>query len=341
MIYLLDCNELLANCCTDAALARVLNISKNILDLIQLLVPIILIVMVSINIAQLVINPDMKNGKKKLTNKVIAALVVFFVPSLMGVILNMLPDKYQLGACWKSARTIQSDETQASYIPLSEGQSIKTDDFSNLNPPRVMENKDDNSSSSSSGNGGTANTGASGDGYPEGTYTASNGITYKKYRQDTGPWASNGYSAGTIASSGCGPTSVAILASGLVDSNITPAKTAADMGGAGNGGTNASKLQSEMNRLGMAATIKSNPTNSDIINALNNGQVMLVSVEADTIFTNGSHLMTVVDKNSKGQVYVINPNSAGRTSSPSGWYNPSDLTRASQYIITTPAKKKG
>ena len=113
------------------------------------------------------------------------------------------------------------------------------------------------------------------------------------------------------------------------------------MGGAGNGGTNAAKLQKEMNSLGMTATIKNNPTNSDITNALDNGQVMLVSVEASTIFTNGSHLMAVVDKNSKGEVYVINPNSAGRTSSPSGWYKPAELTKESQYIITTPAKKVG
>ena len=49
--------------------------------------------------------------------------------------------------------------------------------------------------------------------------------------------------------------------------------------------------------------------------------------------------MTVVDKNSEGKVYVINPNSEGPTSSKSGWYDPSELTKASQYIITTPVKK--
>ena len=182
-------------------------------------------------------------------------------------------------------------------------------------------------------------TGMTGDGYPEGSFSAANGRIFKQYRQDTGSWASNGYSQGTIASSGCGPTSVAILASGLVDPGITPAKTAADMGGAGNGGTNAEKLKNEMNSLGMPATIKYSPTNSDILKALDDGQVMLVSVEGPTIFTNGSHLMTVVDKNSEGKVYVINPNSEGPTSSKSGWYDPSELTKASQYIITTPVKK--
>ena len=189
------------------------------------------------------------------------------------------------------------------------------------------------------GSGGSADTSATGDGYPEGTYTAGNGISYKQYRQDRGSWATNGYSSGTITSSGCGPTSVAILASGLVSPSITPAQTAADMGGAGNGGTNYLKLQNEMNYLGMNATVKFSPSNSDITSALSSGQVMLVSVEAATIFTGNSHLMAVVDVNSQGQVYVINPNSEGRSSSPSGWYDPSELTKASQYIITTPATR--
>ena len=190
-----------------------------------------------------------------------------------------------------------------------------------------------------SSTGGTDNSSSAGDGYPEGTYSLSNGITFKKYRQDRGSWANQGYSSGTITSSGCGPTSVAILASGLVSSSITPSRTAADMGGAGNGGTNYLKLQNEMNNLGMTASVKHNPTNEDITNALRSGNVMLVSVESSTIFTPNSHIMTVVDINSAGQVYVINPNSEGRKSSPTGWYNPSELTKGSQYIITTPAKR--
>lgn len=190
---------------------------------------------------------------------------------------------------------------------------------------------------SSASSNGTDNVSSTGDGYPEGTYSLSSGISFKKYRQDRGPWASNGYSSGTITTSDCGPTSVAILASGLVSSDITPAKTASDMGGAGNGGTNYLKLQNEMNSLGMTATVKHNPTNSDITSALRSGNVMLVSVESATIFTANSHIMAVVDINSDGQVYVINPNSEGRSSSPSGWYDPSELTKGSQYIITTPA----
>lgn len=71
-----------------------------------------------------------------------------------------------------------------------------------------------------------------GDGYNE-EYISSAGITYRNYKQYEGSYSGNRYwrdnPNGTISSSGCGPTSVAILASGLVDSNITPAETAAAM----------------------------------------------------------------------------------------------------------------
>ena len=50
--------------------------------------------------------------------------------------------------------------------------------------------------------------------------------------------------------------------------------------------------------------------------------------------------MAVVDINSKGKVFVINPNSKGTTSSPTGWYDPNDLITGSShndYMIITKA----
>ncbi len=67
-----------------------------------------------------------------------------------------------------------------------------------------------------------------GDGYHK-KYVSSAGITYTCYKQYEGSYSTQPYWDGTIASDGCGPTSVAILTSGLRDSTITPADTAADM----------------------------------------------------------------------------------------------------------------
>ena len=67
-----------------------------------------------------------------------------------------------------------------------------------------------------------------GDGY-DSEYTSSAGITYKQFKQYKGTYAGNAYWDGTITSSGCGPTSIAILLSGLTDLNYTPANTAAEL----------------------------------------------------------------------------------------------------------------
>ena len=81
-------------------------------------------------------------------------------------------------------------------------------------------------------NQGPKDTQVDGDGYTH-EYTSSAGITYKCYKQGQGSYSTQRYwrdnPNGTIASSGCGPTSVAILTSGLKDPNITPSETASSM----------------------------------------------------------------------------------------------------------------
>ena len=183
------------------------------------------------------------------------------------------------------------------------------------------------------GNPGTENSDNTGDGYPNGTYTSTiNGNQFKKYKQYLGSYEGNSYWGGTMHSSGCGPTSVAILASGLVDFNITPAETAADMNST-YGYTGSGPLSGEMEKLGMSAQIISGPSADDITNALYNGKVMLVSVDSRTIFTNNSHIMAIIDINSAGQVYVMNP--GGNID---GWYDIYEIMKGCNYIITTPAK---
>lgn len=172
-----------------------------------------------------------------------------------------------------------------------------------------------------------------GDGYSQ-EYTSSAGITYKHYKQYEGTYANNHYWTGTIHHSGCGPTSVAILASGLVDSNKTPADIAAEMD-AKYRETSYITLNNEMNSLGMTSNVINSPSADDIKTNLQNGKVMLVSVNGNTVFTNNSHIMALVDINSSGQVYICNPGS----SSLYGWYDISELMKGCNYIVVTDAKE--
>ena len=200
-------------------------------------------------------------------------------------------------------------------------------------------NKNNSNSNNTSGKQKETVTQVDGDGYSE-EYTSSAGITYKAYKQFEGSYSGNRYwrsnPNGTISSSGCGPTSVAILASGLVDPNITPAETAASMYER-HGYTGAEYLKEEMDSRGMTSEIITGPSAEDIQNNLRNGKVMLVSVNSATKFTSESHIMTIVDINEEGQVYISNPSSHTNH----GWTDVSEILKGCDYIVTTDAGASG
>ena len=170
-----------------------------------------------------------------------------------------------------------------------------------------------------------------GDGYSQ-EYTSSAGITYKHYKQYTGSYANNAYWEGTIHSDGCGPSSIAILASGLTNLNYTPGDIAANMSY-----TSYETLKQEMETLGMSAEVIQSPSAETIQDNLRNGKVMLVSVNSNTIFTGGSHIMALVDINTSGQVYICNPGSSYLY----GWYDISEITKGCNYIVVTEAGAAG
>lgn len=107
LVQILNCSEALGTCCTDYGLLTILDVLRQVLDLIQLIVPILLMVALAIQFTQLLVNPDDDKKKKSLLNKFIAALLCFFVPFLVNLAIGLVPDdigSFQLGACWDTAR---------------------------------------------------------------------------------------------------------------------------------------------------------------------------------------------------------------------------------------------
>lgn len=109
LFQVLSCNNALGNCCTDYGLVGILNISRRILELIQFIVPIVLIVAGTIQFIQLSINPDLKDGFRKILNKLIAALFIFLLPTLVDVILGVASSDFSLATCWEQAKTISTE----------------------------------------------------------------------------------------------------------------------------------------------------------------------------------------------------------------------------------------
>lgn len=122
-----SCSGDLGNCCTNPGIVVILDTLRKIFNLIQLIVPILLIVFATIKFSQLVMDPDRKNGLKEVKNSFLAAAIVFFIPVLMDVVLNLIPNTFNVSACWDQAKVLaESARTQNfKYVPYDEAHKNK------------------------------------------------------------------------------------------------------------------------------------------------------------------------------------------------------------------------
>lgn len=147
---ILDCSSELGTCCSDYGLVMILDTLRKIMHLFQLIVPIILIVMSIIGMTQLMMNPEKKNGMKSIFNKVLAAVIIFFLPVIVDAVLLMMPESFSVSACWNQAKVSAevSRSLNHEYIsPYEQTESpilVNPDDYEKSKP-----STNDNSSTGS------------------------------------------------------------------------------------------------------------------------------------------------------------------------------------------------
>lgn len=118
-VQILDCSSDISSCCNDYGLAGILAIIKQALTIIQIIVPIILIVMASINLFQMIVNPDEKKNIKALVNKFVAAIIVFLLPFVVNLVIELLPETFNLTSCWNDATTLTKEQQSRSSTYIS------------------------------------------------------------------------------------------------------------------------------------------------------------------------------------------------------------------------------
>lgn len=111
--------------CNDYALSHVLYIFRMIMELIQIIVPILLIVSVIYNLIKLIINPDEKKNKKSILNRFYAAVIIFFIPLLVNVTINMVDSNSSFIACYKYSKIVNVNFSSTNYISTSDGDAKK------------------------------------------------------------------------------------------------------------------------------------------------------------------------------------------------------------------------
>ncbi len=109
--------------CSSPALATSLIAVKNIMFLISIAAPIALIIAGTLRFFNLMKNPDEKNGMKKTINAFVAAVIVFFVPMLVNVVLGLVGTNTSISACWKN---VKEPKETTEYVSISSDNIKKT-----------------------------------------------------------------------------------------------------------------------------------------------------------------------------------------------------------------------
>jgi len=94
------------NICTDVEILNVISIFKTIINIACIIVPVILVIMLSIDIIKTISSSEVETKKlyNTIAKRVIAAVIIFLIPALLNLALSVIPMKtsYYL-ACYNNA----------------------------------------------------------------------------------------------------------------------------------------------------------------------------------------------------------------------------------------------
>ena len=118
--------------CNDGIIGSFIYIFKNFLNIIWIAGPILSILSLTINVTMLAKDPDEKKTVKKIKNSVIALVILFFIPLLVNVVINMVDNDFS--DCWKSV------EKKANLNPTYMDPTGNNEKKSVINNPGSYEN---------------------------------------------------------------------------------------------------------------------------------------------------------------------------------------------------------
>lgn len=319
---ILNCSGNITSCCTDPGVATLMTIGRRIYTFVQLIVPLLLIVFSVIKFINLMQNPDDKKGIKPIINSFIAAAVVFFLPSIVSVVLGFLPEQIQLTACWESAATVDRITRASAYVSTTPDEDRKTiigkgDDYEK-GVPRPKTSGGD----------------ISGADYLDGGMPIP--IYYQQDYKDV--YLAPGK---TVSSSGCGFTSCSMIISYLKGEKITPREFVGDWSRKHyyTGGMLWSLPQAAVEHYGLE-NVEQTTSIDRVVQALKENHPVMSS-QRGGIFTSGGHLIVLRGITSDGKILVNDPNKNNAVNK--GYNNrafsPSEINACNRMYFIYPTKK--
>lgn len=160
------------------------------------------------------------------------------------------------------------------------------------------------------------------DGKYDGNISYVNAQFGKVYYYNQGDYAAYQYhpACGSIQACGCGPTSVAIIASSMLKRQISPVETTnklCAMGGCSAGGSYAGSLTQELKTV-YGLNARNSNSDQEAITALGTGKALIIVNMGPGMFTTGGHYMVLAGVNKNREVLVVDPGSRQKTNQ---WYS--------------------
>lgn len=198
MLYLIECNS--------AVLAGILSIVKNLLALIQIIGPLLAICSMVMLFIKMSMSPDDKKIPKKIFNSCLALVLLFFIPLFVTVVLNMVDESSNFGACWNNVNS-SSGFGNAGYIEVDDekdrvniiGNSNYESGVPSSNNSSISNSN--NSTSSSSNNSSSNTTPIIDNGGPRVIFIGDS-RTVQMYSYVANTWKNNSYSTGGVTQVG-------------------------------------------------------------------------------------------------------------------------------------------
>lgn len=109
--------------CTEGASIVFLVIFKRIMTLIQIIAPILAIISLTILFIKMMQNPDDKKIPKKIKNSIIALFVVFMIPTIAKVVINIASNESKIANCLEPEEISALEQnifTGSQYIALDD-----------------------------------------------------------------------------------------------------------------------------------------------------------------------------------------------------------------------------
>ena len=329
--------------CTNPNLLQLIYLLKLVIRITVILLPIFIIIKSSIDTYKAVVSnkpqDELKENFKKMARRVIAAVIIFFIPTIVSYAANEFLDEDDISACFTNANLDKIEELKAEReeqrLEQVEQEKEELDQAVQENyqeQQEAIQEKEEQEQQQQSQSAGGKN----------GTYkNTKNNLKYNLYEQRGGDWQNLSFpgsdGTGTVGDRGCNMIAVAVVASAY-DSSLTPYDVYYS------GYKSAHPYDAVNNLTDGKFSCSMSSSGANIKNDLQNGKAVITLVYGrdkggSSPFTGSQHYMALIDISDDGsQIYVGNSYENGKYSkSKSGWYDATEvLTSVQQAHTCTP-----